>query len=267
MTSVTSAWTEEIVSVAGTTMQIVRGGVGPPLLLLHDEMGHPGWLRFHQSLSQSYALTIPSHPGFGQSPHVDWVMGMRDLATWYLRALDELNLGPVNTVGLSLGGWLAAEMAAMCPHQFRRLVLVDCPGILPPEGEIFDIFLSVPRTYITKSVLDPDGTPEFAEVCPEEPTPEQAEAWETAKEATCRVSWKPYMHDPSLPHMLSRLEGLPTLVVWGREDAIVPLSAGEVYNRSIPGSRLVVLDGCGHRPELEKSEELARLVKEFFSEG
>ena len=61
--------------------------------------------------------TIPSHPGFGKSPRLDWIMTVRDLAGWYLDALDDLGLGRVNVMGLSLGGWIAAEMAAMCPHQ------------------------------------------------------------------------------------------------------------------------------------------------------
>ena len=90
-------------------------------LIFHDEIAHPGALKFHEALAQDYTVYIPSHPGFGRTPRLDWVMNMRDLAGWYLMALDELNLGPVNAIGCSLGGWLAAEIATMHPGQFKKL--------------------------------------------------------------------------------------------------------------------------------------------------
>ena len=204
-------WTEERVDVAGAGLQLVKGGTGEPLLILHGEMGHPGWLRYHQDLSQDNTLYIPSHPGFGGTDRLDWIMNMRDLAGWYLRALDELALSPVNVIGLSLGGWLAAEMATMCPHQFKRLALVGSPGIRPPVGEIFDMFLVVGKDYIASGFLDPAGTEEFPVLCPDEPTPEQREAWEVAREEACRLSWRPYMHYPALPHLLGRLNPNPPM--------------------------------------------------------
>ena len=109
-------WTEELVEAAGSKLHIIKGGTGQPLLLLHDEMGHPGWLRYHAALAQHYTLYIPLHPGCGQSDRLDWMMNIRDLAFWYLDALDELGLSQVSVMGGSLGGWLAAEMAAMCPQ-------------------------------------------------------------------------------------------------------------------------------------------------------
>ena len=92
MTTATSVWTEEIIEVADTRLQLAKGGDGDPLLVLHDEMGHHGALRWHDALAEGNTLHIPSHPGFGESPRMDWVMNMRDLAGWYLRALDELGL-------------------------------------------------------------------------------------------------------------------------------------------------------------------------------
>jgi pimeloyl-ACP methyl ester carboxylesterase len=267
MTATSPTWTRERVQAAGVRLQLVKGGTGEPLLILHDEMGHPGWLRFHQALAQNYTLHIPSHPGFGDSDPLDWVMNMRDLAGWYLGALQDLGLDPVKVVGFSLGGWLAAEMAAMCPRQFKKLVLVAAAGVKPPMGEIFDIFQVVAKTFITTSIIDPKGTPEFQLVCPDEPPPELVDAWETAREATCRLSWRPYMHYPALPQLLFRLRRLPTLIIWGQQDPIVPFSAGQLYHQSIPGSRLAVIQNCGHRPEVEKPEELVRLVQEFLVDG
>lgn len=263
MTTTSQSWTEATVEAAGTRLELVKGGTGEPLLVLHDEMGHAGWLRAHESLAQGRTLYIPSHPGYGGSAPLDWVMSMRDLAGWYLGALDDLGLGQVDVVGCSLGGWLAAEMAALCPHRFKKLVLVAPPGIKPPTGEIFDMFLVTGRSYIEASFLHPETLPEYQELYGDEPTPEVREAREVAREQSCRLTWRPYMHDPALPHLLRNVK-LPTLIVWGRQDAIVPLSAAEVYRDSIQGSRLVILDDCGHHPEIEQAERFVKLVQEFL---
>ena len=267
MSAPPKVWSEEIVEVGGTSLQLVKGGTGEPLLLLHGELGHPGWLRFHQSLAANHTLYLPSHPGFGKSAPLDWVMSMRDMAVWYLQALDELGMTQVNVVGFSLGGWLAAEIATMCTHQFKKMVLVSPMGILPPAGEIFDMFMVVAKYYMIKSVYDSASTPEFQQVCPDEPTPEQLEEWDIAKEQASRLGWKPYMYDPTLPHMLARLKGLPSLIVGGRQDIIVPLSVAETYRESIPGARLELLENCGHLPELEKPDELVPLVNRFLSDA
>jgi 4,5:9,10-diseco-3-hydroxy-5,9,17-trioxoandrosta-1(10),2-diene-4-oate hydrolase len=63
---------------------------------------------------------------------------------------------------------------------------------------------------------------------------------------------------------LHRLKRVPTLIVWGREDPIVPLSAGAAYQAAIPGSRLVVLDRCGHHPHIEHPEAFVQHVQEFL---
>ena len=264
MSTPPNGWTDELIEVGGTSIQLVKGGTGEPLLLLHGEMGHLGVLRFHQALAEHHTVYIPSHPGFGKSPRLDWIMNMRDLAAWYLQALDELGLDQVNVIGFSLGGWLAAEMATMCTHQFKKMVLISPMGVLPPDGEIFDMFMVVSKYYISKSVYDAASTPEFQQVCPDEPTPDHVDEWETAKEQASRLGWKPYMYEPSLPHLLGRLKSLPTLIVGGKQDAIVPLSVAEAYRESIAGARLELFENCGHLPELEKPDDLVHLVHRFL---
>lgn len=266
MTTTSTPWTEEMVEAAGIRLQMVKGGTGRPLLILHDELGHPGALRYHEALAQHYTLYMPSHPGCGKSERLDWMMNMRDLACWYLGALDDLGLTQVPVIGFSLGGWLAAEMATMCPQQFSHLVLVGAMGARPTVGEIYDMFLVVTREYVNASFADAAKVPEYQQLFGAAPTPEQTEVTESARELASLVGWRPYMHYPQLPDLLRRLRKLPTLLVWGRQDAIVPLSAGEVYQQAIPGSRLAVLDHCGHRPELEHTEEFVRLVREFVKD-
>jgi pimeloyl-ACP methyl ester carboxylesterase len=71
------------------------------------------------------------------------------------------------------------------------------------------------------------------------------------------------MYDPTLPFLLPRVR-VPTLVVWGREDRIVPLECAEVYQRVLPQSRLEIINQCGHYPQLEKPQEFTRLVGDFL---
>ena len=258
-------WTEEMIELAGSQVQMVKGGSGEPLLILHDELGHPGWFRWHQELAQNHTLYIPSHPGFGGTERVEWILNMRDMAGWYLEALDDLGLGPVKLLGVSLGGWLAAELAAMSPSYFKKLVLVGPTGIRPTAGEIYDMFLVVAKVFITAGFHDPDSVPEFQQICPDEASPEQVEAWEVAREGASRLAWKPYMYDPSLPNLLHRVKNLPTQIIWGKQDGILPLSAVESYQQAISGSKLSVLDDCGHHPEIEKPDEFIDLVRQFLS--
>ena len=265
MTTAPTTWTEETIRIAGADLNIKKSGSGDPLLVLHGEMGQPGWLRYHEELARHYTVYAPSHPGFGVTDRLDWVMNVRDMAGWYLRALDELGLDDLNVLGFSMGGWLAAEMAAQCPHHFKKLALVGPPGIQPPVGEILDMFLIVSKQFITAGFLDPAAVEEFEQLCPDEPSPEQVELWETAREEACRLSWRPYMFDPSLSHRLGRLKNLPTLIVWGQQDGVVPLSVADVYNSAIAGSKVALIDGCGHRPEVEKTDEFVALVNKFLA--
>jgi pimeloyl-ACP methyl ester carboxylesterase len=145
------------------------------------------------------------------------------------------------------------------------MVLVAPTGIRPPEGDIMDTFLVTSRAYVDASVHDAANTPEFASLYGGETTPEQFEAWEDARAEVARIAWQPYMYNVSLGPLLEGVSGLPTLVIWGKEDKIVPVSAAQVYNRSIVGSELAVFEGCGHRPEIEKSQEFIDRVQSFLA--
>ncbi|MBI3301452.1 MAG: alpha/beta hydrolase [Deltaproteobacteria bacterium] len=265
MAESTQGWREETVRVAGTDLTLIQGGTGRPLLVLHEELGFPGWLRWNSELARSHTLVIPHHPGFGKSPRVEWVRGIRDLAGFYARVLRERGLAPADVIGFSLGGWIAAEMAACDARQFRRMVLVAPTGIKPPVGDIMDTFVVTARAYLDASAHDIAQTPEFAKLFGGEQTPEQYEAWEDARAETARLAWQPYMFNPSLGPLLEGVVDLPTLLIWGKEDKIVPASAAEVYRKSIAGSQLVMFDGCGHRPEIEKAQEFIDRVQSFLA--
>jgi 2-hydroxy-6-oxonona-2,4-dienedioate hydrolase len=79
---------------------------------------------------------------------------------------------------------------------------------------------------------------------------------------TFRIAWKPYMYNPTLPHLLGGI-ATPALVVWGRDDRIVPLECGERFAKALPSARLHVIERAGHFVEMERGDELARLVADF----
>jgi pimeloyl-ACP methyl ester carboxylesterase len=257
-------WSEEKFRVGDAELSVLKGGKGKPLLVFHGELGHPGWLKWHSALAQKRTLWIPLHPGFGRSPITDWIMDVRDLASFYSRFIREQNLVPADVIGFSLGGWLAAEMAVSNPRQFSKMILVGAAGLRPPQGEIMDMFTVTARTFLNRNVLNPQETPEFATLFGGEQTPEQFEAWEDARAETARLAWKPYMFNQSMSHLLDGITGLPTLLLWGKQDAVVPLSVAELYNQRIAGSKLVAFDKCGHMPEVEKSAEFIKEVEGFL---
>jgi pimeloyl-ACP methyl ester carboxylesterase len=249
-------------TVGAQELQVLTGGNGKTLLVLHGELGFPGWLKWNEALAAKRSLCIPFHPGFGKSPMADWIMDMRDLAAFYSRFIREQKLTPVDVIGFSLGGWLAAEMAAANPAQFNKMILVGATGLRPPAGEIADMFTVTARTYLNNNVLDTQSD-EFRKLFGGEQTPEQFEAWEDARAETARIAWKPYMYTQSMPHLLENVVNLPTLLLWGKRDPIVPLATAELYNKKIAGSKMVTLD-CGHMPEVEKPEDFIREVTQFL---
>jgi pimeloyl-ACP methyl ester carboxylesterase len=95
------------------------------------------------------------------------------------------------------------------------------------------------------------------------PTPAEQEIALRNREMTARLTWKPYMHNPRLAHFLPRVTN-PALIVWGRQDRIVPVVCGEQYRRLLPAATLTVLERCGHLPPIEQPDAYARLVSDFL---
>ena len=91
------------------------------------------------------------------------------------------------------------------------------------------------------------------------------EAWEDARAESARIAWVPYMFNPSLGPLLECSDKVQTLIMWGKEDHIAPVSAAEVYHKSIAGSELVILDGCGHRPEVEQADAFVAKLRGFLA--
>lgn len=258
------SWISETV-VAGTPLHVARGGTGPPVLVLHHDIGTLERLAFYDELARHFTVLVPSHPGYDKSPRPEWVRSVRDVAVMYqwLLAEHELTrkLGTVSLIGLGFGGWIAAEMATMVPRAFRRVVLVGAMGLKPERGEIADQAL---MSYIDYARLGFAEASAFDRHFGAEPLTSILEQWDLNREMTFRIAWKPYMYNPALAHLLGGV-ATPTLIVWGRDDRIVPLECGERYVKSLPRARLEIVEGAGHFVEMEKPHELAQLVTDFIT--
>ena len=159
------SYTETFVEVADVRLQLRQGGTGEPLLVLHGELGVPGWLRAYELLAEHFTVYVPSLPGFGQSARPDWIISVRDLAAWVTWFVRDLQLPqPLNVIGCSMGGWIAAEIATVNAALFKKMVLVGAAGLKPEVGEVWDYFVHAPREAFTQAFYDPEQCPRVCQV-------------------------------------------------------------------------------------------------------
>jgi pimeloyl-ACP methyl ester carboxylesterase len=256
-----TAWAERAVEIAGTTVRVTRSGKGPPVLVLHRDIGLPATSSFQNELTKSSDVIVPHHPGWeGSRP--EWMRGVRDLAVLYRGLLADLKIQNAVLIGLGFGGWIAAEMATMAPADVAKLVLVAPMGIKPSQGDILDQAIV---SYIDYARAGFHNQTAFDGVYGHEPSTDQLEAWDIAREMCFRIAWKPYMYSQTLPHLLKSVK-VPTLVVWGDKDRIVPPSTADRYLTVLPHAKLEVIKDCGHCIDLERPGCLARLVGPFIAD-
>lgn len=251
----------ESVSVDGVEVRVQAAGNGPPLVYLHGADG-AGWPTGLDSLADHFRVYLPEHPGFGLSERPVWLETTQDMALFYQDLFEVLDLTNVNLVGHGLGGWIAAELASLCCHQLRRLVLVDAAGLRIPGEQRLDMFRLSPDAVVQATFEDPA----FAEsALTMVATPEATRVQVRNRAMTARLGWNPYLCSPTLAPRLRRIR-VPTLIVWGAQDRLIPVSHGSLFAQGIPGAELTVIDGCGHAPAVEKADEFARVVGNFLAD-
>jgi pimeloyl-ACP methyl ester carboxylesterase len=238
---------------------VARSGSGTPVLVLHHDVGTLERLPFYDLLAERHTVLVPSHPGYDKSERPSWMRNVRDIAVVYQALIAEKQLADVTLVGLGFGGWIAAEMATMAPRGFKKLVLVGAMGLKPERGDIADQALLSYIDYVRLGFADQKV---YDRVYGAETPTKTLEQWDLNREMTFRIAWKPYMYNQSLPHLLGSV-AIPALVVWGRKDRVVPLECGERYAKTLRNARLEIIDDAGHFVEIEKPEQLARLIGGF----
>jgi pimeloyl-ACP methyl ester carboxylesterase len=254
----------ERLTVHGIELEVLRRGAGRPILALHGFDTIDPAAPFLDLLGQHGEIIAPSSPGFGHSPRPRDFDTIYDLVHLYLAALDELPGDKVTLLGFSFGGWLAAEVAAACSHRLDKLVLVAPLGIKVSDREtpdILDVFNRSPDEVRRKSWHNPDRfAPDYNAM-----SDEALVMHARNREALCLYAWHPYMYNPQLPRWLGRI-AVPTLLAWGASDRVVTPDYGRAYSRLIPGSRLALIEGAGHHPEIEQPEVFVERVAAFLEE-
>ncbi|MCY4389918.1 MAG: alpha/beta hydrolase [Desulfurellaceae bacterium] len=256
------AFREEFLDIRGKNIQMLSGGAGDPLLYLHSAGGEVAWLPFFEQLAQHYTVYVPGHPGFSRSEGLDQIDTIEDLVFHYTDLMDQIGLDQPYVAGLSLGGWLAAELATRYSNRLRKLVLINPAGLRVPGSPMADIFAADPQE--TRRLVFHAPESELARsFIPDDPPQEVLENALRAREATARVGWNPYLCNPKLRSRLYRVT-VPTLIVWGESDQLIPLAHGHAYHEGIEGSQLAMISDCGHAPPFEKPEETVTHLAAFF---
>jgi len=251
-------------TVCGIELEVVRCGTGRPIVLLHGFQTVDPEAPYLKLLGRHGEVIAPSSPGFGHSERPKHFDTVYDLVHLYLELLDTLPGDKVTLLGLSFGGWLAAEIAAACSYRLHKLVLVDPLGIKISDREtrdILDIFNASPDEVRRRSWRDPDrAAPDFNAM-----SDEALVVYARNREALCLYAWHPYMYNPQLPRWLGRIKA-PTLLLWGESDRVVTPDYGRAYSRLIPGSRFELITAAGHHPEIEQPEMFVERVARFIEE-
>jgi pimeloyl-ACP methyl ester carboxylesterase len=255
--------TEFSETIAGCKVHGLRGGKGPPLLFLHGARGPGGWTPFFKTLSTRFEVIVPEHPGFDRSDTPEWLDNIGDLANFYLAFMQKLGLRDVNLVGTSIGGWIAADLAVRNCDRLHTLILVAAAGIHVSGVPKGDFFLWTPEQLERNLFFDQT----LAEHRVKNP-PDEDERKRQAKNAltVAKLSWQPRLYDPNLRKWLHRIDR-PTLIIWGDSDKLIPPAYGPAFRDLIPGSRLEVIEQCGHLPHVEKTGELVTRIVKFIEEA
>ncbi|HEX8073306.1 MAG TPA: alpha/beta fold hydrolase [Pyrinomonadaceae bacterium] len=254
-------------TVFGLKMRYAEAGAGPAVVLLHGLGGNgTNWAFNVAPLAQKYRVIVPDQIGFGQSdkPQLNYRVGT--YVDFLDKFLSELKVERASLVGNSMGGWIAAAYALAHPEKVERLVLVDAAGFAPPKD--LDLRMLAGLNPSTRAGMRQLAALVFYN--------KQLFASDAAIDAalTQRMTAGDGYTIQSLVESIARGEDMldgrlgaikqPTLVVWGREDGLLPLPNGQRFQREIPGAQLVVFDQCGHVPQVEKAAEFNAALLKFL---
>jgi pimeloyl-ACP methyl ester carboxylesterase len=249
----------EVLNLAQGPLALRTGGSGPPVVVLHQDIGPCGWTEFHQLLARRFTVFAPDLPGFGESPRAEWARHPRDLAAIILNGMRHLGLERYVLVGCGFGGWVAAEVAAFAHPELAGLVLSAPAGVKPETGFIMDQVLEDPFDYLRAGFASTEALDRYFPDLKDKALRGRLDA---ARENIARVSWKPYMYSYELPENLRGAVELPVTVIWGDADRVIPVTTAQQYRAILPQCSVRLIAGGGHFLELERPVELAGFIQQ-----
>ena len=250
---------QSFLDIRGCRINLLRGGKGPPLLFLHGGGGGGVWLPFLDQLAQRFDVLAPEHPGYGGSDTPPWLDNISDLAYFYLDVLAALKLERVHLVGHSVGGWIAAELAVRSTARLKTLTLASSAGLHLKNVPVIDAFLQSDEQGL-RSFFHDQAIADRQLAQPR--SPEQADIALKNRFTTAKLIWQPRGYNPHLTKWLHRID-VPTQILWGASDRLLPPAYAEEFHRLIPGSRVTVFPACGHLPNIEKADEFVGAITGF----
>jgi len=254
------------VELNGFSSRVWKKGRGPKLGFLAGFGGLPRWIPFLEALAHERTVIVPSLPGFPGGArghtvldsHLDWLLAVRQL-------LQKAGLDGADLVGSSVGGSFAAEIAAIWPNAVRRLALIAPWGLFDEKDPMTDPWAQ--RAPEVPALLCAD--PEHWNQLKAEPEGANSPEWPIeqtrANEAAARAFWP--LGNTRLEKRLPLIQ-VPTLLVWGAEDRILPHSYADRFAAAIAGpTEIRIIPGAGHLAELDKSDEAAAVILRWMNEG
>ena len=264
-----SAQTSKETTVFGQKIHYVEAGSGPTVILLHGLGGSSEVWQFNlTALTEKYHVVVPDQIGFGKSdkPLVNY--RIRTYVDFLDQFCKQLKIERPSLVGNSMGGWIATAFTAAFPDRVDKLVLVDAAGYAPPKDIDTRTFYALnPTTREGTRVLL--GKVFYNKLFQTDAAVEQAIASRLAAGdgyTINRITESIIRGEDFLDDAVKTIKR-PTLIIWGRQDGLVPLAEGEHFNKDIAGSKLVVIDQCGHMPQIEKPAEFNAAVLKFLGDG
>jgi 2-hydroxy-6-oxonona-2,4-dienedioate hydrolase len=258
---------EKAVELYGQTIRYCDAGQGPNLIFVHGLGGQAAnWAANIGPLSAKYHVYALDQIGFGHSdkPLIDY-----KIATFvdFLQAfMQTLGIHKATLVGNSLGGWIAVDFTAQHPEMVDKLVLVDAAGVRPEGG--------LHRLPVDLNPASLDGMRKVLEFIFYNKQAITDELVRHAFEGRLkngdgytiqRVMAGIFDTDQFEDGRLGSIHA-PTLVLWGHDDLLTPLSSGERFQNGIPGAKLVIIDHCGHVPQAEKPQEFNKALLDFLAQ-
>lgn len=253
---------------AQVRIRVLAKGSGPALVYFHGPWGLT-WDPFLDELAQSFTVHAPEHPGTTPDAHDDiyHLDGLWDLVLCYDELLETLGIRNAAFVGHSFGGMVACEVAAAYPDRVRRLAMIAPLGFWRDPDRIVNWMMLEPAALRAHIFRDPEGDAARRMF----PRADAQDAAATA--ARVRLTWAMGttgkfiwpIPDKGLKKRIHRVKA-PTLLVWGREDRLVPAVYADEFTRRLPDARLQTVDGAGHAPHLEHTAAVARVVSDFLSQ-
>lgn len=260
---------KKTVSVRGGMFETeyMQGGSGAPLVFLHGTAGSMS-LPVLDTLAQSFTVYAPTHPGWNErAEDLDHLDDVIDMGLYYQDFFDALGIKKPLLVGHSLGGMFAAETAALCSPCISRLVLIAPVGLWRDDTPIPDIFTMGPGAMAPLVWHDLEHPVAKAMMTPPETQEQTAQAMlgrAQSLAATGKFIWP--IPDKGLKKRIHRIN-VPTLLVWGESDKLVPPVYGTEFQQRIAGSKLVTIPNASHMVLVEQADRVADEIRRFAQGG